>query len=367
MDGFQLLNTAYSVEYGTKRDLLLIVEHNHMGLYNGTTVLKWKMIQRRNTKRMPYSLWNGLIVVLVLLGISSCQVGQQVSSYFTKDTQKEKDYPLYVTDFDSKDYTPELQDESESYISDEVRFRIQYYLLQFSQEENDAQLESYRHGIRIMGKPAIPLLLDALQMTEERVRKEIVRTLGEMGFPEAVEGILPCLHDPSPLVRAEAIAAIEAINSQRANDDILRALGDPDALVRANAARAAGNLKLTQGVPVLRRLLHDSIEDVRGSAAMALARLHSYGSINLIKPLLSDASRDVRQRAIQALRALGVEGLAEVALPNKSEEDDEDEQTTRSKSRYDDLPRSPSRYDILRFEEREDSRKRRVIGVPSRY
>ena len=64
-----------------------------------------------------------------------------------------------------------------------------------------------------MGARAVPRLIEALQHTEARVRRQAVRTLGKCSRgQEAVPALLPLLRDPNPLVRDMVVETLDLLD-----------------------------------------------------------------------------------------------------------------------------------------------------------
>ena len=105
--------------------------------------------------------------------------------------------------------------------------------------EDVALAESAVHWLRRFAKPgqALPLLLDALTHSQERVRAAAALALGQMAAPQAVERLVACLqHDGSSLAREAAAQALGQIPTPAALAALQAALHDPKNKVRKTAA-----------------------------------------------------------------------------------------------------------------------------------
>ena len=75
-------------------------------------------------------------------------------------------------------------------------------------------------------KKAVEYLLATARHTDERVRKEAIKTLGELKNPLALQTLRDCLDDADPSIRKIAVKALGSIGSETAKRIILeRAAG----------------------------------------------------------------------------------------------------------------------------------------------
>jgi len=109
---------------------------------------------------------------------------------------------------------------------------------------------------------------------DPRLRAVAVRSLGVLGFAEAVDQVTPMLDDPSPEVRWTAAKVLGRLADRRAVAPLIARLSDETAEVRRQAALGLGYL----GDPAARDALartaeRDSSESVRTAASYALELL----------------------------------------------------------------------------------------------
>ena len=110
------------------------------------------------------------------------------------------------------------------------------------------------------------------QEPSEVMRRDIVRTLGELAGPAALATLVTALQDPAPLVRMAGCQA-------------LARTGDPQALV-----------------PLIRTLRSDSDVDVRIAAARALGAFADPRAIAALGELLTDQDPALQHQAILSLQ-----------------------------------------------------------------
>ncbi|MBN1393718.1 MAG: HEAT repeat domain-containing protein [Pirellulales bacterium] len=175
-----------------------------------------------------------------------------------------------------------------------------------------------------LGKPAVPLLIESLQI--DRVSPLAASLLGRMG-PTASEA-LPALADAAAnstnlAARCEALLAIGAIGSDapQAARTAAAALNDEEEDVRYAACFALGKIgKPAAAVaPELEKLLADKDEHLALAAAWALAHVEPTSaeiaarSVPLLIAALKNSEPRVRCEAAVALGCLG--SLAKDAAP----------------------------------------------------
>ncbi len=123
-----------------------------------------------------------------------------------------------------------------------------------------------------IGRPSVNVLLEVLQDSDEFIRQEAVKALGQIGDPETVAALRPALQDSAWRVSLEAVKALESIGHPSVNV-LLEALQGSDKFVRAAAAKALGQIGDREAVAALLPALQDSDWSVREVVAGALDQL----------------------------------------------------------------------------------------------
>jgi len=134
------------------------------------------------------------------------------------------------------------------------------------------------------GCDVIPLVEQALQDPEERIRKTAVASLQHVAAsqPERVAALLArVLTDETPAVRRSVAFQIDHLAGYDARTLLRPLFDDPDRWVRCQACHMAGKLDTTDSLPWLARALADPDESVRENAAAALAGRGDRGDPNL--------------------------------------------------------------------------------------
>lgn len=124
---------------------------------------------------------------------------------------------------------------------------------------------------RKIGKPAVPLLNQALLTTDSLQLSRVALILGNLPDTSSVVNLLTVTQKPYYWVRYESIRALGFIKDPRAVPAVRAALTDTNELVRTIAAVTAGNLRDTSLIAGLIAALDDRYYGVRLSAKEGLA------------------------------------------------------------------------------------------------
>ena len=199
-------------------------------------------------------------------------------------------------------------------------------------DEDERTRDLGRREIRRIGKPLLPLLLDATASKNDRIRRGVIELLGQMGSDADLAWLyaIEMAHDdPDSTVRSKAILAALQITYDvrgpcnldefprdgkgsdiaRLASSLLTCLRDPHDFVRADATQALGIV--CQRTPPVIHALHRSLEDrsgfVRRSAAESLGRIGPDASeiLPTLKRLVADTDPEVRAEAAFACWRIG--------------------------------------------------------------
>ncbi|MFH1480091.1 MAG: HEAT repeat domain-containing protein [Pseudomonadota bacterium] len=151
-----------------------------------------------------------------------------------------------------------------------------------------------------LGKKGSKGLFDALGDKDPYVRTIVVKGLGEIKGPLAVEPLISALKDRDPGVRKGVIRALAITRDKRVTVPLISATGDEDADVRKTALEALGELKDPRAVPPLIAALKDRNTAVQGIAKGSLIRIGKVAVPNLLEAL-EDGHPHVREFAAEML------------------------------------------------------------------
>jgi HEAT repeat protein len=167
-------------------------------------------------------------------------------------------------------------------------------------------------------------LLPALHHSDERVRREAVRSLAEIGDPRCAAVVRRALQDPDSPVRVLAVRAVARLNDRGATDELLRLVTAPGFAGRDQAEIAAffdtiGRIADDAAVPALERLWADRLLRAQPlplllGAIRSLACMRSQASIDSLERARHSRNREVREAAEKALSRPGDLPSAPAAL-----------------------------------------------------
>lgn len=179
----------------------------------------------------------------------------------------------------------------------------------------------------------VPVLLDALNDRDQKVRKYAALALSGLKVKEAAEPLIrylkeaeqtdpslinaianygqeivpkitPLLKDKSKHIRRSGAQVLGVIGSTGTVNALIAALKDPEPEVRAAAAQALGKIPDKRSVPALVKAVSDRSEPVKQEAGFALLSLGGK-TIAYLNALLKSEDPEERQRAVTALSHMG--------------------------------------------------------------
>ncbi|HOB18386.1 MAG TPA: HEAT repeat domain-containing protein [Candidatus Methanoculleus thermohydrogenotrophicum] len=131
-------------------------------------------------------------------------------------------------------------------------------------------------GLVMIGKPAVPACIRAMQDDEWRVRYRAAEALGLIGDERAYAPLVAALSDKKDHVRYMAAKGLGLIGDPRAIAHLRIAQRDENEFVRRSAAASLGKIGGVEAVAALRSALED--ENTRGVREVILAALHDAGA-----------------------------------------------------------------------------------------
>jgi rRNA processing protein Krr1/Pno1 len=179
--------------------------------------------------------------------------------------------------------------------------------------EGIEQLRLYRPAINELLEKLdeiqpIKVALRRLVDTDDRIREDAARTLGELGDESAGTALIESLKDEDVDVRLAAAQALGKLQCVAAVRALVRRLedDDEDPDVCANSALALGAIGDEGAIqPLIDHLEHED-RFVRGDSAAALGELKAREAVAALSKLMrNDPISDVREAATRALCAIG--------------------------------------------------------------
>jgi len=159
-----------------------------------------------------------------------------------------------------------------------------------------------------IGKPCIPILMDAMSDDDARIRLIIIEVLGQLNSAEALPALTEALRDPEWRVRWRAADAIGKLGDPSAVPDLIQILRDPTKDVRIAAAWSLGQIRSAEAVPGLIKLLSDRDWRVRWAAAEALWTIGEEAAAPLIN-VLTERDEYIRRAASRTLAEIGAPAI----------------------------------------------------------
>jgi HEAT repeat protein len=156
-----------------------------------------------------------------------------------------------------------------------------------------------------LGDAATPVLVDALNNTDEGVRRIAARLLASKTGKTVLDALSAALRqDRDPSVRCIAAKSLGAMSNRTGVATLCHALSDSDPEVRRTSIDSLRKLGELSAVPLLSKLLRDEEATVRRTAAEALGVLRSEEAV---PALVNTACHDlpaVRWSAAQAILSI---------------------------------------------------------------
>lgn len=136
---------------------------------------------------------------------------------------------------------PELAEQARQALEDELGF-----LVASLGSRNIRHLVLSREAVRLIGQPAVDLLLDVLVKGDTTRRCDAAVALGEIGLPSAVPGLQKALRDDNAVLRICCVRALAEIDDPKARSLVERARRDRDEQVRRQAEKALAKVEKRQ-------------------------------------------------------------------------------------------------------------------------
>jgi hypothetical protein len=170
-------------------------------------------------------------------------------------------------------------------------------------------------GVRHSRRAADPLI-EALKDPDDRVRARAAQALGNIGAESSVEHLVECLFNPSPTLKHYAQQALSAIGRPAA-PHLRRLATESDGQVRWLAIKSLSEIGDPEAAPDLVQALKDEDVGIRWLAAEGLIKTGRDGLPYLLRRLIEEGrSPRVRSGAHHVLTAMREEtGLRDITLP----------------------------------------------------
>ncbi len=166
----------------------------------------------------------------------------------------------------------------------------------------DEEIRAAAHQALIsIGGRHLEAMLALYPGQEERVQKELIEILGEIGDKSAIPLVIEALENGTEPIRESAAKTMGAFRDLSTVEALIRRLNDSNASVRGACGSALGLLRAVKAIRPLIPLLDDPYADVREAASEALGKIGTVEVIKHCAPFLKHAKTEVRQAAVQCL------------------------------------------------------------------
>jgi len=152
-----------------------------------------------------------------------------------------------------------------------------------------------------IGGPATVELVEALNSPNEKVRRLVVKSLGQIGDIKSIEILIEVLSDPSRRVRATAAIALGSYSHPIASQKLTEAFASVTPEVRVQLVYALSQINDIIAVPFLIGQFHQQDPDVRAAIALALGKLRDARALPALLAAVDDSDEIVRANAFYAL------------------------------------------------------------------
>ena len=139
-------------------------------------------------------------------------------------------------------------------------------------EENSPRAAKLMAGLRAIGKPGVPSLLQLLESSRPVTLVHALSILSDVGHGEVVPKVVPLLEHPEEVVRASAIAALSRLGGPEAAPALESFFPGAGPAQQLECLEALGVLKSPDSVKLLADFL---AEGKSGDAAGSRVRLRA--------------------------------------------------------------------------------------------
>ena len=165
-----------------------------------------------------------------------------------------------------------------------------------------------------IGDPANAALVAALTSPNEKVRRLVVKSLGQVGDIKSIEILIKVLSDPDRRVRATAAIALGSYSHPIASQKLTEAFVSVGPEIRVHLVYALSQINDIIAVPFLIGQLQLQDPDVRAAIALALGKLRDARALPALLAVVSDDDEIVRANALYALSSFYTPEVIEVLI-----------------------------------------------------
>jgi HEAT repeat protein len=207
----------------------------------------------------------------------------------------------------------------ESYSKEAIRALVtQIKRVTIHNEESSIRI--IKSALISYGDRALPELLPELKNSKWRVRAAVVDILAEIGTHAVIQPLIDILTDSERDVRAKAAKGLGKIKDIGAVPplSLLTKTTDPFWVVRLHVVRALGLIKDPIAIESIKARLGDNKWQVRSAAAAALGTIGAEAYLVLVEQYLKSNDQYTREQAQEELASSGIiDSLVDFVLKNR--------------------------------------------------
>ena len=185
---------------------------------------------------------------------------------------------------------------------------------------NAGEIEDVKQKAKVKFEGDFEEVVLALNSSDDDIREEAARNLGELQDPRAVDPLITALHDSNHYVRREAAKSLGRIGNDKAIPPLIQALKDEDRSAREGAAEGLADMKGKALGPLL-NALNDPDWHVRMGVLVALRIIGDKKGVPGIAASMKDENRFVRREAVKSLGRIGDARVIPVLVEALKDED----------------------------------------------
>jgi len=172
------------------------------------------------------------------------------------------------------------------------------YRSRLKEANEDNRLEIYQE-VEDLGIPKrIPILIEGLSDSSQRVQSAVAKILTQIGNENVIGRLLECLREEDPGLRSRAMTILPKLGIMILNP-VEACLSDKDTDIRIFATTILGNTGLKEAFPALKKALADPEENVRYAVVEAMGKIGIREAIPLLMDMLKD--KWARYPAVESL------------------------------------------------------------------
>ena len=152
---------------------------------------------------------------------------------------------------------------------------------------------------RIADRRATPALVDTLR--DQSLAIDAANALGQIGDPEALDGLLSLIGNDDAATRQAAVSALNSLAMPQLSKRIIPLLHDPDPNVRESAVKIAGYFGYSEAAGQLLKLSSDPEERVRTAVIEHLPYVEDARVPDVLIHAIKEESPNIRAAAARAL------------------------------------------------------------------